>query len=184
MRAGIAAAVAVAVVLALAGCGGSKPSATEQWQDSVCSALNEWVGQINGYADDIRKQLQSPHVGMAGEIRATVKQGQAATDRLQARLKALDAPPVTDGQTAKQLVDSLVADLRQSATTIGQHAASIGDASNANDALQAVSMIASEISLGISRAKTTFQSLRDLNAELSSGFQTVGSCKDLQKRFE
>lgn len=185
MRAGIAsAAVAAALVLLLTGCGGGKPSATEQWQDSVCSALDDWAGQINGYVDDIRTQLRSPGVGTVDEIRATVEKGETATDELRKQLLALDAPPVSDGQSAKKLVDDLAVDLQQTSTRVRQQLGTVGSAASVTEVVQTISAIADEISLALSRTKTTFQSLQQLNAELADGFQTVGSCKDLRSRFE
>lgn len=182
-QAGAVAAALVAGGLLAAGCGGGKPSAVEQWQDSVCSAMNDYVGQISGYANDISTQLRSPHVGMEAEIRATVKQGQAATNRLGTRLEALGVPPVDNGKTAQQLVDGLSTNLQRSAAHIQQEANALGGAGSLTEAVTSITSIAAEVSNGVARTKSTVDSLQNLNSELKNGFDHIDSCKKLQKHF-
>lgn len=181
-QAGAAVAVVVVAVVSLAGCGGSKPSALEQWQGSVCSTLNDYVDEMSGYAGDVRAQIASPHAGMMNEIRATVDQGKAATDSLGTQLRALDAPPVDNGQTVKELVDGLSADLQQSGTRIQQEVDSIGTG-GVTEAASSVASIAREISGGVDKVQGTVESLQSMNAELKAGFENVDSCKELRGRF-
>jgi uncharacterized protein YhaN len=175
-------AVLVAVGLLAAGCGG-KPSALEQWQDSVCSSMNDYVEQMAGYANDIRSQLSSPHTGMAAEIEATLKQGEAATNGLRTQLKELGAPPVENGDAAQQLVGGLSADLQQSAARIQHEAGTLAAAGSVTEVATSISTIASEVARDVERTKSTFSSLKSLSTDLKDGFDNIDSCKKLQKSF-
>lgn len=182
----VVAAAALVTVLAdsLVACGGSgTPPATEQWQDSLCSAMDDWVNQITGYAQDIRSQLRSPSAGTATEIQATVQQGLDATDQLATELQALGPPPGENGQTAKALVDGLATDIQRTVSRVQQEAAKIPSSSSLGEAVSAIGSIAGEISAAAAQAQSTVESLQELGAEYEAGFEQIDSCKRLQEDF-
>ena len=47
----------VALLAVAAGCGGSTPSASEQWAGDVCGPIDDWATQMEAYSDDVRAAI-------------------------------------------------------------------------------------------------------------------------------
>jgi ABC-type transporter Mla subunit MlaD len=172
-----------ALAATVAACGGSSPTATEQWAGSVCTAMDDWATQINGYADDVRSQIQSPSAQTPANIQATVTKGVQASDQLAQSLKGLGAPPSSDGQNAKSLIDALATQVQQTVASVQSEAQALQGSSSATAAAASIATISADVSALVTEGKSTVESLQALNGELKDAFDSVDSCKQLNKDF-
>jgi hypothetical protein len=181
MRPSLIGALVVVLLAVAAGCGGSTPSASEQWAESACSATDDWATKMNGYVDDVRGAVTSPSADSVTTIQTAVTNGTQSTKQLTTDLKALGPPP-SDGQAAAQ-VNSFTTQLQQTADQVQGQAQAIQEGSSASDIATAVGTIATEVSAALTKGKSTFDSLRQANSELKEGFENADSCQQLQDDF-
>ncbi len=172
-----------AAAASLAACGGSKPSATEQWQGSLCSAVDGLVVQSKQSAQDVRTQLQSPSSSTPSEISTIVEAERKAAEQTVADLKALGPPPGPNGEQAKALVDTLASQIEQMVTQVKREAETISSGSSLSQIASSLGTMADQVSAGTAQARGTIESLQALGKEYKSGFETVDSCKSLKKHL-
>jgi membrane protein implicated in regulation of membrane protease activity len=173
-----AVALIVAVVLALAGCGGDGgSSASEDYANDVCSSLSTWV-------TDVQNTIQSlTDAGLATsreDIQNAFDETKNATDTLVNDLEAAGPPDTDDGRQAQSELDSLATTLRQQLDVIEQ----------ALDSGGGVTAIAATVSTAVSTAanavNTTYQDLKGLDpaGELQDAFTNSDDCKSLAEQLE
>ena len=69
----------VALLVLAAGCGGSTPSASEQWAEDVCGPMDDWATQMQAYSDDVRAAISSPSTDSITTIQTTIEKGDEET---------------------------------------------------------------------------------------------------------
>ena len=167
----------------LVACGGGKPSAIEQWQGSLCSAVDDLVVQSEQSAQDVRSQLQSPSTATVSEISTILDTERKAAEQTVTELKTLGPPPGQNGGKAKDLVDTLAAEIEQMVTQVKQEAQTISSVSSLSEIVASLGTMADQVATGTSQARSTIESLQALGKEYKNGFETVDSCKSLRKHL-
>ncbi len=167
------AALLVAAVLALAGCGGDDaPSASEEYANDVCGELSTWVTDVQGTVTSLTDQGLSIS---RDDIQTAFDQTKESTDSMVNDLEQLGAPETDDGQQAKSALDGLSSQLRQQLDVIEQAVNSGGG----------VASIAATVSTAVSAAanavNTTLQNLQGLDpsGELRDAFENSDECDSL-----
>jgi len=173
----------VALLVLAAGCGGSTPSASEQWAEDVCGPMDDWATQMQAYSDDVRAAISSPSTDSITTIQTTIEKGAGATTKLADDLKALGPPPATNGQTVSSELDSFAAQIEQTVTEVQNQAKSIQSGATATEIATAIGAIASDVSAAIAQGKSMFESLQETDGELKDAFDTADSCKQLKNDF-
>ena len=167
------AALLVAAVLALAGCGGDdEPSASEEYANNVCGELSTWVTDVQGTVTSLTDQGLSIS---RDDIQTAYDQTKESTDAMVNDLEQLGAPETEDGQQAKSALDGLASQLRQQLDVIEEAVNSGGGiASIAATVTTAVSAAANAVN-------TTYQNLQGLNppGELRDAFENSDECNSL-----
>jgi hypothetical protein len=159
--------VAGAIVVLLAGCGGSDESSAESWANDVCGRTVEWRDDVGDTVDTFR---ENPDLsGLASTMDDVV----ASTHDFVADLRKIGAPDTPSGDEAKAQVDQLANSIDARVQRV-QAAAPAGG-------LDAVQTAADEISGGIDDVKTTTASIEALSGELRQGIEDASSCKELRK---
>jgi ABC-type glycerol-3-phosphate transport system substrate-binding protein len=173
----------VALLALAAGCGGSTPSASEQWAGDVCGPIDEWATRMEAYSEDVRAAISSPSADSITTIQTTIEKGADATNKLADDLQALGPAPTSNGQTVSSELDVFAMQIEQTVTQVQDQAKSIQSGASATDIATAISAIASGVSAAVAQGKSTIESLQETDGELKDAFDTVDSCKQLKKNF-
>ena len=88
-----------------------------------------------------------------------------------------------NGETAKQLVNSLADDVQQTVMQVEERAKTIPESSSLTQVATTIATIAGDVLSMVAKAKSTVGSIQDLSSELKSGFEDAGACKDLKTTF-
>ena len=173
-----AVALAAALAVVAAGCGGGK-SAEEEWAGNVCTDIANWKSQVTTATSNISNALQSPGSGTASTISTEAQSAVTATRELATNLKG-DKPPSTDeGQQAKQQIDSLATNLQATATKAKQTVES-AQGESASQALQTLSSLAPDLRSLAQQVSSTFSSIQASSSTLKKGFDKADSCKQFR----
>jgi hypothetical protein len=173
----------VALLALAAGCGGSTPSASEQWAGDVCGTMDDWATQMQGYSDDVRAAISSPSTDSITTIQKSIQKGADATNKLADDLKGLEPLPTSNGQTAGSQLDAFATQIEQTVTEVQNQAKSIQSGATASEIATAIGAIASDVSAAVAQGKSTFESLQETNGELRDAFDNVDTCKQLKTDF-
>jgi hypothetical protein len=184
MRSLVVGSLVAAFLILAAGCGGSTPSASEQWAGSVCSTMDTWATQMQGYADDVKSAVTSPSTDSVNTIKDTIAKGSDATNQMLASLRSLGPPPPgSNGQSASSALESFKTQVQQTVTSVEAQAQSLQSSSDPATIVSTLGTIATDVSTVVSQGKTTFQTLQSQQGELKDAFNNVDSCKQLQNDF-
>jgi hypothetical protein len=165
------------LAFAAAGCGGSEPSASEDWAGDVCSAVGDWQDQIEQSAADIREQVQSPSTETLSAIQSEIQEGADASNDLADDLKSLEPPDTEAGDEAQQQIDSL-ADLVE--TTVDKTKETIDNLpenATLSEVAQAVGPLLPDLQALVTNVSTTLTSVKERGSELNDGFEKADSCE-------
>jgi hypothetical protein len=165
----------VATALVLAACGGDDSSAGEDYANSVCGELSEWVTSVQDATQSIEDAGLSINTAT---LQAAVSDVSDATGELVDDLGAIGAPETDDGDEAKSALDSLGTELQQQVDTVEQ-------ALNEGGGLAAqLSAITTAIAAAAADVETTFNQLRELDpaGELREGFENADDCQSLSEQ--
>jgi len=169
-------AVLVLVALGAAGCGGgNKQSATEKWADTVCTAIGSWRSQLTTLRTNITNDVKSGTLN-ENEIKSALDQAQSATTKLVNTLKSAGPPQTSDGQQAKQTLNSTLSTVSTQLSDAKSKAESAGSAS------AAVLAAAPDITQAADAISSGFQQISQLNpgGELQKAINNTKSCQDLK----
>jgi methyl-accepting chemotaxis protein len=167
----------IAVLVAalfLTGCGGDDESESEDYANTVCTELSEWVTSI----DDAISSLTEGGLSTE-ELEASVQDATAATRELADSLAELGAPDTEDAEQAKEELDSLATELRQQVDAVEM----------AVDSGEGASAVATSVSTAVSTATTaassTFEDLEGLDpgGELGDAFRNSDDCDSLRDQL-
>jgi hypothetical protein len=171
------AAVLVAAVLAVTGCGGDdEASASETYANGVCSTMSTWVTEVQGTVNDLTDQGLSIS---REDLQTAYDDAKDSTDNMVNDLEQLGAPDTEDGQQAKSELDDLGSELRQQLDVIE-------DAINSGGGLTTIAAtVTTAVSTAANAVNTTFQNLQNLNppGELRDAFENSDECDSLQDQI-
>ena len=165
------------LAFAAAGCGGSEPSATEEWAGDVCSAVGDWQDQIEQSAADIREQVQSPDSETLSAIQSEIEEGVDASNELADELRSLEPPDTEAGDQAQQEIESL-ADLVE--TTVDKTKETIDNLpenATLSEVADAVAPLLPDLQALVTNVSATLTSVKERGSELNDGFQKADSCE-------
>jgi uncharacterized phage infection (PIP) family protein YhgE len=170
-----AVAAALALVLSLQACGGSKKSESTTptqsslaWAGGVCSAISTWKTEVRAAAASAATNRTK-----AGLTQA-LDEAKAATSKLGDSIAALKTPQTDATQEAKKIVDDLKGELQNDIAVINrtiQNPASTGGASQAADSITAT------VKTMRQQASDAADKLRSLpSGELKAAFEQAPAC--------
>jgi DNA-directed RNA polymerase specialized sigma54-like protein len=165
----------VAMTLVLAACGGDDSSTGEDYANSVCGELSEWVTSV----DEAAQSIQDAGLSATTEtLRAAVSDVSDATGELVDDLEAIGAPETDDGNEAKSALDSLGTELQKQVDTVEQ---ALDDGGGLAAQLSAIT---AAISAAAADVESTFNQLRELDpaGELREGFENADECDSLSEQ--
>ena len=179
-RFGMIAALALALAALAAACGGGSSNTTtaqaesaSDWATGVCGAMSTWVTSVQSAMSDVSKgNVSKDSLTTAGDDL------KSATTTFVDDIKALGPPDTTDGQKAKDQIDSLADELSTDADTIKSALSDAANGTNIVGSMQTISTTAQKMG---SQAQATVNSLKQLDpkGELKSAFQNAPNCKTL-----
>lgn len=165
------------LAFAAAGCGGSEPSASEDWAGDVCSTVGDWQDQIEQSAADIREQIQSPGADTLAAIQSEIEEGVDASKELADELQSLEPPDTEAGDQAQQEVESL-ADLVE--TTVDKTKETIDNLpenASLSEVAEAVAPLLPDLQALVTNVSATLTSVQASGSELKEGFDKADSCE-------
>ena len=187
---GVAAAYALGLVLALAGCGGSSKnsesttttSTTESaaaqqatWANSLCGSLVSWRNSLNS----VSKTLSGGNLTKA-KLQQSATTVSNANTKLANEVESLGAPPRIAGPQVKADIQKLSTQLKTSAQQIKTAAKGVTSLTDAAAAVGVASTALATMSTAIS---TTITELKSVNVTQSwkNAFANSSSCQALSK---
>jgi methyl-accepting chemotaxis protein len=171
------AALLLAAVLALVGCGGDdEASASETYANDVCSTMSTWVTDVQGTVNDLTDKGLSI---TRDDIQTAFDQTKESTDSMVNDVKGLGAPDTESGQQAKSELDDLGTELQQQLDMIEESINSGGSL------VTIASTVSSAVSAAANAVNTTYENLKGLNPpdELRDAFENSDDCNSLQDQI-
>ena len=176
-RLGAALILMTVLAFAAAGCGGSEPSASEEWAGDVCSAVGDWQDQIEQSAADIREQVQSPGADTLAAIQSEIEEGVDASKELADELRSLEPPDTDAGEQAQQEINSL-ADLVE--TTVDKTKETIDNLpenASLTEVASAVAPLLPDLQALVTNTSAALTSVQKQGSELKEAFDKADSCE-------
>jgi hypothetical protein len=168
------------LAFAAAGCGGSEPSASEEWAGDVCSAVGDWQDQLEQSASEIREQIQSPGADTLAAVQSEIQEAADASTELADELRDLDAPDTEDGDQAKQQIDSLADQVQETVDKTQETIDGLPENAGLTEVAQAVAPLLPSLQALVTNVSSTVQALQDAGSELKDGFDEAGSCEQFR----
>ena len=170
-------ALAVALSVVAAGCGGDDSSDAERWATDVCTDLNTWADSITTAITGVMSQGLSV---TRSDLRTAANQAQNATSRLVDDLRAIGPPDTDSGEQAQQ-------ELQQLGDSIEQHANEtrelVEGASSSGAGLVATARsVLVEIGAAADQLKTALNSFEQAGDDIREGIQASDACSQLRDR--
>jgi uncharacterized phage infection (PIP) family protein YhgE len=160
-----------------AGCGGSEPSASEEWAGDVCSAVSDWQDQLEQSASDIREQVQSPGAGTLAAIDSEIQEAVDASKELADELSSLEPPDTEAGDQAQQEVDSLAVQVEDTVDKTKETIDKLPENASLSEVATTVAPLLPSLQALAVNVSATLKSLQDRGSELKEGFDKAGSCE-------
>jgi septation ring formation regulator EzrA len=176
-RLGAALVLTALLAFAAAGCGGSEPSATEDWAGGVCSAVSDWQDQIEKSAADIREQLQSPGVDTLEAIKNEITEAADASIDLSENLKSLEPPDTEAGDQAQQELEALGDQVDQTVDKTRETIEGLPENASLTEVAEAVAPLLPSIQALATNVSVTIGSVKERSSELKEGFDKADSCE-------
>jgi gas vesicle protein len=168
----LALALAVAIAALAAGCGDDE-SSPQEWANGVCSAFSDWRESVTTAGEELRLGATTKD-----DLEAAVDELEEATDEFVDDIRGLDDLETEGGQQAKETLDRLAEEVDQNKEDIQE---TVSGASGVEEVVQAVTSVASTISVMGQQLQSTFQELEQLEpgSELSDAFENADDCQAL-----
>jgi septation ring formation regulator EzrA len=176
-RLGAALILTALLAFAAAGCGGSEPSATEDWAGDVCSAVSDWQDQIEKSAADIREQLQSPGVDTLEAIKNEITEAADASIDLSENLKSLEPPDTEAGDQAQQELEALGDQVDKTVDKTRETIEGLPENASLTEVAEAVAPLLPSIQALATNVSVTVGSVKERSSELKEGFDKADSCE-------
>jgi septation ring formation regulator EzrA len=176
-RLGAALILTALLAFAAAGCGGSDPSATEDWAGDVCSAVSDWQDQIEKSAADIREQLQSPGVDTLEAIKNEITEAADASIDLSENLKSLEPPDTEAGDQAQQELEALGDQVDKTVDKTRETIEGLPENASLTEVAEAVAPLLPSIQALATNVSGSITSLKERSSELKESFDKADSCE-------
>ena len=176
-RLGAALILTALLAFAAAGCGGSGPSASEEWAGDVCSAVSDWQDQIEKSAADIREQLQSPGVDTLEAIKNEITEAADASIDLSENLKSLEPPDTEAGDQAQQELEALGDQVDMTVDKTRETIEGLPENASLTEVAEAVAPLLPSIQALATNVSATVGSVKERSSELKEGFDKADSCE-------
>jgi hypothetical protein len=167
----------VGAALLAAGCGssGSDTTPTQQWADSLCTAITTWQSSIADVANTLKGgNLTKESLNTAADDVKT------ATNTFTDDLGNLGRPDTDAGKQAQESISQLQSDIKADLQKIQD---TVDGASGITGIIQAVPTITATVSSAATQISSTITDLKGLDAkgEITDAFQQSSSCASLSK---
>ena len=175
MRMLAAALVAGTAVLAAA-CGGndeSHVSASTQWANNLCTAVNTWRSDIAATAETLTSNPSRAGFEQAAD------DAKKTTETLVDTVKGLGTPDTDAGEQARSTIDTLSTELSTDLETIQTAIENVSGVQGLLTAVTTVSATVSKISDQLSSSVDDVAALRDVDDQLKQSFADANSCDGL-----
>ena len=167
----LGAAFVAGAALVAAGCdGGNDVSASTQWADDLCTAINTWRNSIATTASTLTSNPTREGLEQAAA------DAEATTRTLIDTVKGLGAPDTQSGDQARAAVDSLATSLQSDVDTIKGAVENVSDVQGLLTAVSTVSGSVANISKQLSSSLNELGALRETDDELKQSFEGADSC--------
>ena len=176
-RLGAALVLTVTLAFAAAACGGSGPSAEEEWAGDVCSSLSEWQDQLEQSATDIREQIRSPGANTLAAIESEIQESVDATKTLADDLQSLEAPDTLGADEAKQQLDALGTQLESTVDNVKQTIDGLPENASLTEVAEALSPLLPQLQNLATSASNTLTLVQESSSELKTGFEQADACE-------
>jgi hypothetical protein len=176
-RFGAALILTTVLAFAAAGCGGSEPSASEEWAGDVCSAVGDWQDQIEQSAADIREQVQSPGADTLAAIQSEIEEGVDASKDLADELRSLEPPDTDAGEQAQQEIESLADQVETAVDKTKETIDNLPENASLTEVAQAVAPLLPALQGLVTNTSTTLTSVQERGSELKEAFDKADSCE-------
>ena len=167
----------VTLAFAAAGCGGSEPSAEEEWAGDVCSSVSDWQDQVEQSATDIREQVRSPGADTLAAIESEIEEAADATNKLAEDLQSLETPDTEGADQAKQELDALGTQLESTVDNVKQTIDSLPENASLTELAKALSPLLPSLQSLATNASNALASVQETGSELKTGFEQADSCE-------
>ena len=166
--------LALALTLAVAGCGGDEESASEQWAGDVCTELSTWATSVG---EAVRTLTDNPLSIDQATVQAATKDVKTATDDLVDGIGDLEPVETEAGNQARTELNDLGTELQQQLDEFEQETES-GSVS--------LVTVTTALATASTAVKSTFESLQsiDSDGELRDGFENAESCDSLREQVD
>jgi hypothetical protein len=167
--------VALAAVLAVAGCGGGDDeSSAEAWADDVCTSANSWTEELVQIAADV-----DPSAGAEG-IEQQLDQAEKATRNLLEDVRDVGAPDTQGGSEAQEEIEGLVERTQDRLDSLRGEL----EGASTGEALSVLGQAAQELEAVGTDARDTLDRIQELDpaGELRQGIEGADSCQELRDR--
>jgi uncharacterized phage infection (PIP) family protein YhgE len=165
------------LAFAAVSCGGSEPSAEEDWAGDVCSAVSDWQDQIEQSAADIREQIQSPGAGTLAAIESEIEEGVDASKDLADDLQSLEPPDTEAGEQAQQELDSLADQVEETVDKTKETIDSLPENASLSEVVDTVAPLLPSLQALATNVSATLASVQERGSELKEGFDEADSCE-------
>jgi hypothetical protein len=164
----------VAIAAALAGgCGGDDTSSAEEWANGACSAFSDWREAVTAAGDSLQSGATTRE-----DLQSAADDLESATDEFVDDLRGLDDLETENGRQAQATLDQLADEIDQGKEDIQ---ATVSGASGVQEVIEAVTSVASTVSVMGEQLQSAFQELQQLDpgSELSDAFENADACQSL-----
>ena len=173
-------AVVGALVVVVAGCGGSDSTSTTEtnptdaWASGFCSAVTSWTDELK----TISSQFSDPSNLSQDGLQSAAEDVRTATDTLAGDLKDLGAPDTQSGQEVKSSLDSLSSTLEDESSQITD---TVEGVSGITGILSAATSITASLKAMGTAFQETLQTIQNADAgnELQNALADSPECADL-----
>jgi hypothetical protein len=177
MRTRIAFSAAVAaLVLAVAGCGGSDSDEdpTAAWASGFCSAITTWTDELQTVTSQFSDTANLSEDG----LQSAADDVKNATSELADDLRALGAPDTESGEEVRTALDSLSTTLESEADAVEETVQGISGITGIPSAITAITSSLSAMGTAFS---STLQTIEDADAgnELQNALEDSPECADI-----
>jgi uncharacterized phage infection (PIP) family protein YhgE len=176
-RFGAALILTTVLAFAAAGCGGSEPSASEEWAGDVCSEVGDWQDQIEQSAADIREQVQSPGADTLAAIQSEIEEGVDASKDLADELRSLEPPDTDAGEQAQQEIESLADQVEATVDKTKETIDNLPENASLTEVAQAVAPLLPALQGLVTNTSATLTSVQERGSELKEAFDKADSCE-------
>jgi len=174
----IASAVA-ALVLVVAGCGGSDESSstaspTDEWATGFCTAVTDWTDSLKSVTDE----FSSPSSLSTDALQNAATDIKDVTQTFVDQVKGLGAPDTESGEEVKSSVDELATTLETEMANIETAANNVSGLTGLPSAISSITTSMSAMSQAFSSTMQTLESA-DGQGELQSALEASPACASI-----